>query len=223
MASRLPRSNPRPRSPAAALLADWVVAVGASGVAGLDDIKLLLACLRPDIPAIVMVVLHRQWGHISVLRDILSRGSAMPVLIPSHGEMARRSTAYIGEPGVHLVLAADRRMGMIDDSRRQYRNGTVDLLFDSVAEHGGRRTIGVVLSGALQDGAQGLAAIRRGGGLTMVRTPNSGPRDGMPENAISFGGKPDFVTGPAELAVAIDSTVRHRRRGGGGSVRVAAG
>lgn len=88
------------------------------------------------------------------------------------------------------------------------RVSTVDLLFRSVAVHGGGRMIGVILSGALDDGARGLAAIHDAGGRTMVLTPLAfSPVDGMPENAISYDGPIDFIGSPLEIAAAIHRLV----------------
>jgi two-component system chemotaxis response regulator CheB len=79
----------------------------------------------------------------------------------------------------------------------------VDLLFKSIAVRVGTRMIGVVLSGALDDGARGLAAIHHSGGTTMVLTPGGSPQRGMPENAIEFDGPIDFIGDPQGIAQAI--------------------
>jgi chemotaxis response regulator CheB len=82
---------------------------------------------------------------------------------------------------------------LIDDPDRHYGGRTVDLLFKSVAAWAGTRIIGVVLSGSLDDGSRGLAAIHDAGGMTMVLTPARPPQQGMPENAISYDGPIDLI------------------------------
>jgi two-component system chemotaxis response regulator CheB len=67
--------------------------------------------------------------------------------------------------------------------------------------------IGVVLSGSLDDGARGLAAIRRAGGRTMVLTPRVPAWRGMPENAIAYDGPVDVIGGPEEIAAAVNALV----------------
>lgn len=118
---------------------------------------------------------------------------------------------YVGEPSQHLTLAARSFGGITRDPDQRYRNRTVDLLLNSVALHGGRRTIGVVLHGALDDGSRGLAAIHHAGGLTMVVTPDPSSSAGMPENAIAYDGPIDFVGDPARIAEAICSAIEAER------------
>jgi two-component system, chemotaxis family, protein-glutamate methylesterase/glutaminase len=181
----------------------WVVAIGASGADGLGDIKELLTALPPTLAAAVMIVFHRGWGKPTHLRAVLSRVSALPIIIADQGERLIAGTVYIGEPSEHLTLARNSFSELIDDPQRKYGGRTVDLLFKSVAAGVGKRMIGVVLSGSLDDGARGLAAIHHSGGTTMVLTPAASPQRGMPENAIKFDGPIDFIGNPQDIAKAI--------------------
>jgi hypothetical protein len=109
----------------------------------------------------------------------------------------------VGEPGDHLALAA-RSMGKLiaDEFRNQHRNRTVDLLFASLAKHAKGNAVGVILSGALDDGSSGLAAIHHAGGLTMVLTPaDHAATSGMPHSAIGYDGPIDFEGGVGQIAV----------------------
>lgn len=181
----------------------WFIAIGASGAEGLDDIRKLLSALPPAFPAVILVVLHRQWDHPSHLAAILARACRLPVVVASQGERLEAGTVYIGAPAEHLTLAASSFGEIIDDPGRLYGNRTVDLLFKSVAAHAGNRMIGVVLSGALDDGSRGLAAIHKAGGVTMVLTPTHQPHRGMPENAISYDGPIDLIGDPQRIAKGI--------------------
>jgi two-component system chemotaxis response regulator CheB len=181
----------------------WFVAVGASGSEGLSDIKALLAALPPRIPAVVLVVLHRRWAQPSRLKAILARACPHPVLIAEEGERFERGSVYIGEPDQHLTLAMQNFGRLVDDPERAHGNRTIDLLFRSVARRENGRMIGVVLSGSLDDGSRGLAAIHDAGGLTMVLTPGLLPRKGMPENAIAYDGPIDTIGNPRLIANAI--------------------
>ena len=186
--------------------APWIVAIGASGAQGLDDMMQLLSELPSTLPAIIMIVLHRRWHEPTALRAILARSCAFPVVIAAPGERFEVGIVYIGEPATHLTLAADTFGGLIDDPGRHYGGRTVDLLFRSIAAHAGRHMIGVVLSGSLDDGSRGLAAIHEAGGLTMVLTPNATWCDrGMPENAISYDGPISLIGTHRQLAQGICS------------------
>jgi len=189
----------------------WFIAVGASGAEGLGDIKQLMSELPSSLPAVVMIVLHRPWDRPSHLQSVLAKASKMPVHIAVEGERFEPGNAYIGEPADHLTLAARSFGDLVADPDRLYRNRTVDLLFHSVAAHGKACTIGVILSGSLDDGARGLAAIHAAGGLTMVLTPDAPPGRGMPENAISYDGPIDVIGGPHQIAAALQDAVAGKR------------
>jgi chemotaxis response regulator CheB len=184
--------------------APWIVAVGASGREGLDDLKDLLFGFPTSLPAVVMLVLHRPWERPSYLKSVLEQTSPLPLVIAADGERLELGTAYIGSPAEHLTLAANTFGKLLDDPDRLFRNRTVDLLFKSVAIHAGPKTIGVVLSGSLDDGSRGLAMINHAGGLTMVMTPETHRRSpGMPENAIDYDGPVDVIGNASQIAAAI--------------------
>jgi two-component system chemotaxis response regulator CheB len=150
-----------------------------------------------------MVVIHGSWYQRSYLRDILASASALPVVIVADGERLQIGIVYIGEPSQHLTLAINGISELVDDPRRHYINRTIDLLFHSVAAHAGPRAIGVILSGTLDDGSRGLAAIHEAGGITMVLTPSSSPEHDMPSNAIDFDGAVDLIGSTTSLAQGI--------------------
>ena len=184
----------------------WFIAIGASGADGLTDILELLRLLPHKLPAVVLVVLHRRWDHITHLQKVLAAGPH-PIVIAAEGERLEAGKVYIGEPADHLVLLPLDLGGIVHDPEATYRNRTVDLLLTSVAQHAGDRAIGVILSGSLDDGSRGLAAIHEAGGLTMVLERDVRP-DGMPENAIAYDGPVDVIGGFAEIAAMIGASLR---------------
>jgi two-component system, chemotaxis family, protein-glutamate methylesterase/glutaminase len=202
-------SSPGQQSSSAPL--PWTVAIGASGSTGLSDIISILATLSPKIDAVILVVLHRPFDHPSKLREVLSGATAMPVIIAEQGEQFERGRCYIGEPSAHLTLAERSFGGLTNDPDAAHRGRTVDLLFQSLAAYGGPRVIGVVLSGSLDDGSRGLAAIHAAGGQTMVITPDNFADPGMPENAIDYDGPIDCIGSPQQIAEAINWMAKPRQ------------
>ena len=182
------------------------IAIGASGSEGLDDIRRLLALMAKPVPAIVMVVLHRPSDKLSYLRDVLARGSGISIVVAAEAEHLEEGVCYIGEPDGHLTLVDTHIAHLVHGGRHALRGRTIDTLFESLAAHAGTRAIGVVLSGALDDGSRGLAAIHAAGGLTMVLEPGSKPR-GMQQNAIEFDGPISSVGTAATIAAAIDQAI----------------
>jgi two-component system, chemotaxis family, protein-glutamate methylesterase/glutaminase len=162
-----------------------------------------------EVEAAILVVLHRPIGHVSHLREVLSRVSSMPVVIAKMGGRFLAGTCYIGEPSEHLTLAANGEIHLVSGAHGEYRNRTVDLLFASVALQAKERAVGVVLAGSLDDGSRGLAAIRHAGGTTMVVASDYSPVKGMPENA-RLHAQPVHVVGTTlQIATAI---VAHTQR-----------
>jgi two-component system, chemotaxis family, protein-glutamate methylesterase/glutaminase len=202
-------SSPDQQSSSAPL--PWTVAIGASGSTGLSDIISVLAALSPKIDAVVLIVLHRPFDHPSKLREVLSGATTMSVIVAEQGEQFERGRCYIGEPSAHLTLAERSFGGLTNDPDAAHRGRTVDLLFQSLATYGGPRVIGVVLSGSLDDGSRGLAAIHAAGGQTMVITPDNFADPGMPENAIDYDGPIDCIGSPQQIAEAINWVTKPQR------------
>jgi two-component system, chemotaxis family, protein-glutamate methylesterase/glutaminase len=183
--------------------ARWTVAIGGSGGSGLNDLRELLGQLPPKIACVIMIVLHRPWHGPSYTRDILNAATALPVITAVDGEHLETGTVYIGEPSQHMTLGAHGCCKVIGDSCRKYRNRTIDLLLESVAANASPRMIGVILSGSLDDGSRGLAAIHSAGGITMVRSPSNPPWDAMPNNAINFGSPVNLIGDFKAIAFGI--------------------
>lgn len=183
----------------------WTIAIGASGANGLRDLRDLLHEWS-HLDAVVMIVLHRPWTAVSHLQDILQRSCRMPVVIANESERLRPGRVYLGEPSNHLMMVANALGSLHPDPHRIHRNRTVDLLFNSLATYGGQRIIGVVLSGALDDGSRGMKAINEAGGRTVVVTPDR-LMSGMPENAISYDGPIDVIGDVPTIARAVEDIV----------------
>jgi CheB methylesterase len=171
-----------------------VVGASAGGVEALAD---LAASLPPDLPAAVFVVLHLPPTGTSALPDILSRHGPLPASHVKDGEPIENRRIYVAPPDHHVLL----RSGHVHLARGPRKNGhrpAVDTLFRSAAREYGRRVIGVVLSGALEDGTAGLVAIKGRGGLTVVQEPGDAIYPGMPGSALAHA-RVDHVL-PATLA-----------------------
>lgn len=179
------------------------VAIGASGSEGLDDIKAILQGLRRPVKAIVMVVLHRPSDKVSNLRDILARACDLDIVIADEAEILTEGVCYIGEPAGHLTLVDTHIAHLVPGHGHSMRNRTIDALFASLASHAGPRAIGVILSGALQDGSKGLAAIHAADGVTMVLDPHGKPR-GMQQNAVDYDGPINFIGDREEIVGRIE-------------------
>lgn len=159
-----------------------IVVVGASagGVQGLQDV---VAGLPADLDAAVFVVLHIRPDVASNLAHILSRHGPLPAAHPDDGEPVRRGCIYVARPDHHLLVDGERIAVSHGPKENRFRP-SIDALFRSAAYTRGADVVGVVLSGALDDGASGLWSIKRMGGVTIVQDPQQAPFDSMPLSAL---------------------------------------
>ena len=166
----------------------------------------LVADLPPDLPAALFVVLHIPAYGYSVLPAILSRRGPLPARHPTDGEAIRPGHIYIAPPDHHLLINGSR----IRLSRGPTENGhrpAIDTLFRTAAVAAGPRVIGVVLSGALDDGTAGLQAIKRRGGLAVVQDPEDALFSSMPRSAVDHVAVDQILPLPA-IAPALATLAR---------------
>jgi two-component system, chemotaxis family, protein-glutamate methylesterase/glutaminase len=182
---------------------DIVVIAASRG--GFEVLKNLAGQLPADLPAAVFVVLHIG-RHGSVLPDLMTGWGPLTARYAAHGEAIRRGAILVAPPDRHLVLS-DGCVWLNDGAKENYARPAADPLFRSAAEQFGRRVVGVVLSGDLDDGAAGLAAIRARGGFGIVQSPDDCESAAMPCAALGAAGA-DAVCTEAQLAQCIQRALR---------------
>jgi two-component system chemotaxis response regulator CheB len=160
-----------------------VVVVGASA-GGVEALTQVISSLPLELPASVFVVLHLAPGGYSVLAAILDRAGPMPVTAGQDGEKFERGHVYVCPPDYHM-LVADGHVKLTRGPRENGHRPAVDPLFRSAARAYRERTIGVVLSGTLDDGTAGLAFLKARGGAAIVQDPDDAMYPGMPASAIA--------------------------------------
>ena len=162
-----------------------IIVIGTSA-GGVEALSTVVAGLPAELPAAVFVVLHVAPNAASVLPSILSRAGRLPAHHPIDGEPIERGRIYVAPPNHHLLM----RHGRVCLSRGPRENGhrpAVDPTFRSAAVNHGRGVIGVVLSGALDDGTAGCHAVKRMGGVTVAQNPGEAAFPSMPTSAIEAG------------------------------------
>jgi two-component system chemotaxis response regulator CheB len=159
-----------------------IIAIGASA-GGVEALSYLIGSLPGDLPASVFVVLHVPPERPSLLPEIISRRTSLPVQHGVHGQRIRRGRVYVAPPDHHLEIEGERVV-LSRGPRENRHRPSVDALFRSVAHSHGPRVAGVVLTGNLDDGTAGLHAIKRRGGIAIVQDPVAAKHPGMPQSAL---------------------------------------
>ncbi len=161
-----------------------IVAIGASW-GGLHAVGTLLEGLGPGFGAPVVVAQHRSpTDDQELLAELLARRSGLPVADADDKDALIPGRVILAPPGYHL-LVEDGSVALSCEDLVQFSRPSIDVLFQSVAEEYGERAIGVVLTGANEDGACGLEEIARRGGHTVVQDPASSERPEMPRAALA--------------------------------------
>lgn len=177
-----------------------IVVVGASA-GGVEALRTIVATLPSDLAAAIFVVVHVPAIATSVLPAILQRAGELPAKHAQDEEEIQRGQIYIAPPDHHIFI----QPGFVRVTRGPKENGyrpAIDPLFRTAAATYGGRVVGVVLSGVLDDGTAGLAAVKLNGGRTLVQDPDDALYPMMPESAIAAV-EPDVVLPMAEIGDAI--------------------
>lgn len=160
-----------------------VVAIGASW-GGLDALRAILRDLPAELDAAVVIAQHRSPdSHPTAMRDLLGAVTRMRVIEAGDKDELRAGVAYIAAPDYHLLVEPGL-VTLSTDEPVLYARPSIDVLFETAAESYRERCIGVILTGANDDGARGLARVVELGGTAIVEDPETARRDEMPRAAL---------------------------------------
>lgn len=183
-----------------------VIVIGASA-GGVEALAELAHGLPAGLPAAVFVVLHLPLDARSHLPEILNRAGRLPCSHAVDGALIHLGRIYVAPPNRHLFLEGDRMRLSIGPRINNVRP-SIDVLFRSAAMGFDGRTIGIVLSGTLDDGTLGLGAIKLRGGTVVIQDPNEARFSGMPRSALERV-KADHVLPVAEIAPLLTELTRN--------------
>ena len=158
------------------------IVLGASAGA-LDALSVILPALPKGFPVPVIVVVHVPPDKRSVLAELFRAKCDVDVVEAEDKEPVSGGTVYFAPPDYHLLVEADRSLSLTCEEPVLFSRPSIDVLFESAAEVYGPALIGVVLTGANQDGAAGLAAVVEAGGAAVIQDPPSAFASAMPEAA----------------------------------------
>ena len=179
------------------------VGIGASA-GGLEAFKVLLECLPVKTGLSFVVIQHLAAGQESMLTDILSRFTKIPVQVVKDGLLVKPDHVYVIPPGVTMTI--EKNVLKLTSKGKSLK--PIDTFFISLAEDLKSQSIGIILSGTGSDGTEGLKAIKAQGGITFAQTPDSAQYGDMPQSAISAEAT-DFVLSPDKIALELQKIAKN--------------
>jgi len=176
---------------------DAIVIGGSSGA--LEALSVVLPALPAAARVSVAIVVHLPPTRPSHLVEVLGARTRLAVREADDKEPMEPGVIYVAPPNYHLLIERGGTLALSADELLHFSRPSIDVLFESAADAYRARLAGVILSGANADGASGLAAIGRAGGLTIVQAPEEALARPMPEAAIARA-RPHRVLGLRPLA-----------------------
>ena len=171
------------------------VVVGASA-GGVEVLSVLLSMIPADCRVSFFVVVHIPRERPSLLPELFAGRCALPVREAEDKEPVQPGTVYFAPPDYHMLIDRGPALALSGDEPVHFSRPSIDVLFDSAADIYGERLMGVILTGANQDGAEGLAAVGRAGGRTIVQEPDSA--------AVAFLPRAALESGPVDAVLSIE-------------------
>jgi two-component system CheB/CheR fusion protein len=177
-----------------------IVGIGASA-GGLEPLERLFSRLPPDTGMGFVVVQHLSPDFKSLMSELLSRRTPMPVRLAEHEMAVEANSVYLIPPTKEMTIK-QRRLLLHDKDPKHGLALPIDLFFRSLAQDLGERSVAVVLSGSGSDGSRGIQDIHRVGGTVLCENPDSAQFNGMPVSAMNTG-VVDQVLPAEEIAIAL--------------------
>ena len=168
---------------------------------GLNALSTILSPLPKDFPLPILIVQHRPRNQLGseFFIEILNRRCQLNVLEPDDKEHIQTGNIYLSPSNYHMLVEHKGALALSNDEPVHYSRPSIDLLFESAAESYQQNVIGIILTGANQDGAEGLQVIKAMGGYTLAQDPVTAEVDIMPLAAIAAA-KPDAILPLKDIA-----------------------
>jgi two-component system, chemotaxis family, protein-glutamate methylesterase/glutaminase len=162
------------------------VVIGASA-GGVEGLSVLLPRLSATLQVSIFIVMHLPREQRSLLSEIFAPKCALRVSEAEDKAPVAPGCVYFAPPDYHLLLDEGPSMALSVDEPVHFSRPSIDVLFESASDLYREKLLGIILTGASQDGADGLAAVRRAGGITVVQQPDGSYESHMANAALKLG------------------------------------
>lgn len=160
------------------------VVIGASA-GGVQALSVLLPALPSTMHASIFIVLHLPRDRPSVLVEIFKPKCALPVSEAEDKQPIIPGNVYFAPSNYHLLIDQGPQLALSADDPVHHSRPSIDVLFESAADIYKHRLMGIILTGANEDGAMGLAAVKDAGGITVVQQPETAQAPLMVKAALA--------------------------------------
>jgi len=185
------------------------------GSAGAISIILkLLSRVQEALPIPLVIVVHRYRKDEDHLLEVLSNGTKSLITIceATNNQPISPNCIYLAPANYHLLIEENRSFSLSLDPLVNYARPSIDILFESAAFVFGRALLGILLSGANQDGAKGCQAIEESGGNIIIQDPNDATHTEMPLSAIQLTKKNKILPANSIIDTIADLEYIHKRK-----------
>lgn len=160
------------------------VVIGASSGA-LEALSVILPELPENYAVPILIVVHLPPDKDSLLAELFAAKCRLKVHEAEDKEPLEPGTVYVAPPGYHLLVEQDKTLSLSSEEEVHFSRPSIDVLFESAADAYGSGLVGIILTGANDDGAAGLQAVAAEGGTAIVQQPSQAFFPEMPEAALA--------------------------------------
>ncbi|MGZ3756802.1 MAG: chemotaxis protein CheB [Mucilaginibacter sp.] len=150
----------------------------------------------------VIIVIHRKKNFLSEIEKLFAENTRILTREITDKDPIRKNTVYLAPANYHTLVEKDGYFSLDVSEPVWYSKPSIDVTFESVADAFGDKCVAILLSGANQDGAEGLLALRKAGALTIVQNPADAEVSAMPEAALNIDAA-DYMLDTKEILTLI--------------------
>lgn len=180
-----------------------ILAIGGSA-GSFSVLAELIPQIKADILFPIVILLHRKAGINSSITDVFNRKTSLPVIECEDKDVLKPGVIYFAPPDYHLLLENDLTFSLDYSEKINFSRPSIDVSFKNFADLFNHKMAAILLSGANNDGAEGLEYIHKKNGTTIVQDLNSSEIDVMPKKALSLF-KPTYIANPSQIIKIINS------------------
>jgi two-component system, chemotaxis family, protein-glutamate methylesterase/glutaminase len=172
----------------------------------------ILSQLPGDFPVPIFVVQHVHESDDGSFAEHLGRTCQLRVVVPCDKQPIEKGCVFVAPANYHMLLERGGTVALSVDGKVNWSRPSIDVLFDSAARAYGKKLVAIIVSGANDDGAEGMKTVKNYGGIAIVQSPGTAESPVMPQAAIEAS-NPDYVRKPSDIAKLLKQLMTVRQRG----------